>query len=138
MSINFLIQNTEIEDLDGVIDCTLELLSESCSQIIPTLSEAKSAFQICIFESLKETIEDFFEDSGIDVEINSVEDITPEIQEITGVRIPHISDFLAEKIFFEKRIVFEKDNGVVVNHPQIPVVGGRSYQNHNPLIHKQP
>jgi hypothetical protein len=120
---NYLVQNTDIDDEKGLVDDVVDLLAEALDGEVPSLSAYTDAFGEVIFGYARNEIEEYLDEFGLDYEVNSPEDITQEILEITGVRIPFISEFTAEKLLFKYRICYRKMNGELVNLPFKPILG---------------
>lgn len=131
---NFLVQNTELDDVDEVVELTMEIITTMISDTMISIEVATYAMAEAIFEIISATIEDCMADFGYDITINDYEDITPEILEITGVRLPQLSEFKIEEILYNKNICFIRANGEIINGPQIPLIGGRSNIKHNGLF----
>lgn len=134
---NYLVQNTELDDVEEVVSDALDIIEDSFeggrNELIH-VSLLSLAMNEAAFEVIRLTIEEYFAEFGYDVRIDSPEDITEEMLEITGERIPFISDFMTEQIFARRPICFVKSNGEIVNNPQSQLMGFGRRRNHNLLI----
>lgn len=133
---NYLMQNTDIDDVEEVVEDALEIINETVVSGLATTPLIMSALNEAVFNILRITIEEYLEEFGFEIKINTYQDITSEILEVTGVRIPYISEFFAEDLFKARMICFERCDGSIINDPQIPLIGGWKWSVHNPLIVK--
>jgi len=72
-----------------------------------------------MLDTMSEDIEDFMEEFGIEVDINSFDDITKDILEVSGLKIPSLSLDVVHDILKKEDICFFGNGGELFNDPQI-------------------
>lgn len=93
--------------------------ASSMSESVVNLDLMQYYLEEELFESVRDDVESFFEDFGIDMDIGGFSDIKREHLEISGIRIPELTRNTVESIFFEERICFIKGDSFIENSPQI-------------------
>jgi hypothetical protein len=79
-----------------------------------------------LLETMSEDIEDFMEDFGISLNINSFDDINKDILEVSGLKIPNLSIGIVSDILLKEEICFFDERGVLLNDPQVKALKTRT------------
>ena len=116
----------EQKDLLSAHSIILEAFEEAAKETssIVTINRMLFHLEEVLFRTMRDEIEEFFDNYGIQLDIESFDDINRSMIEDSGVKPPSLTKADVVSIFRKENICYIDSSGNIVNNPQYMCLEG--------------